>query len=92
MNYDNLIDDLRWWADHCDDRTQHGCQTGRILSAAATALSALQAENERLKKERNAAVEKGRLLPEKCCCIPTCGGKKVAIVLDVEAVKEASHD
>ena len=51
MNYDKLIDDLRWWADHCDDRTQHGCQTGRILSAAATALSTLQAENEKLQAD-----------------------------------------
>lgn len=63
-----------------------------LLKEAATALEQLQAENERLRRERDAAVEKGRLLPEKCCCIPTCGGKKVTIVLDVEAVKEASHD
>lgn len=62
MDYDKLIDDLRWWADHCDDRTQHGCQTGRILSAAATTLSTLHSENEKLrceleqvKRERDAA-------------------------------------
>lgn len=63
-----------------------------LLKEAADSLEQLQAENDRLKRERDDAVEKGRILPEKCCCIPTCGGKKVAIVLDVESVKEASHD
>lgn len=62
MDYNKLIDDLRWWAEQCD-RTNHGCQARRILSDAATALSTLQAENERLrtdleqvKRERETAV------------------------------------
>ena len=50
MDYDKMIDDLRWWAEHCD-RTNHGCQARRILSDAATAIEALRAENERLREE-----------------------------------------
>lgn len=60
----------------------------QMCQEAADALEQLQAENDRLRREWADAVEKGRILPEKCCCIPTCGGKKVTIVLDVEAVKE----
>ncbi len=63
-----------------------------VLDEAATALEQLQAENGRLKRERDAAVNDYRVLPEKCVCMTTCGGKKIAIVLDVEAVKEAYHD
>ena len=64
----------------------------QMCQEAADALEQLQAENDRLKKERDAAVKDYRVLPEKCVCITTCGGKKVTIVLDVEAVKEAAHD
>lgn len=63
-----------------------------LLREAADALEQLQAENDRLKRERDAAVKDYRVLPENCVCITTCGGKKVTIVLDVEAVKEAAHD
>ena len=63
-----------------------------VLDEAATALEQLQAENGRLKKERDAAVNDYRVLPEKCVCMTTCGGKKIAIVLDVEAMKETAHD
>lgn len=64
----------------------------RMTEDAATALEQLQAENGRLKRERDAAVNDYRVLPEKCVCMTTCGGKKIAIVLDVEAVKETAHD
>lgn len=63
-----------------------------VVGQAVTMLEQLQAENDRLRKERDAAVKDYRVLPEKCVCITTCGGKKVTIVLDVEAVKEAAHD
>lgn len=63
-----------------------------VLDEAATALEQLQAENGRLKRERDAAVNDYRVLPEKCVCMTTCGGKKIAIVLDVEAMKETAHD
>lgn len=64
----------------------------QMCQEAADALEQLQAENGRLKRERDAAVNDYRVLPEKCVCMTTCGGKKIAIVLDVEAVKEAYHD
>jgi len=51
MDIENLIEQLRWWADHCD-RTNYGCHTRAFLLDAATALSALQIENQAL---RNAA-------------------------------------
>ena len=63
-----------------------------VLDEAATALEQLQAENGRFKRERDAAVKDYRVLPEKCVCMTTCGGKKIAIVLDVEAMKETAHD
>ena len=50
MDIEKLIEQLRWWADNCD-RTNYGCQVRRILSGAATALSTLQAENEKLRAE-----------------------------------------
>ena len=62
MEIEKLIENLRWWAGHCD-RTNFGCQTGKVLEGAATALSTLQAENKKLraeleqvKRERDAAV------------------------------------
>ena len=64
----------------------------QMCQEAADALEQLQAENDRLRRERDAAVKDYRVLPENCVCITTCGGKKVTIVLDVEAVKEAAHD
>ena len=50
MEIEKLIENLRWWAGHCD-RTNFGCQTGKVLEGAATALSTLQAENEKLRAE-----------------------------------------
>ena len=47
MDIEKLIEQLRWWADHCD-RTNYGCHTRAFLLDAATALSTLQAENETL--------------------------------------------
>ncbi len=64
----------------------------RLITKVTITLKQLQAENERLKRERDAAVNDYRVLPEKCVCMTTCGGKKIAIVLDVEAMKETAHD
>lgn len=50
MDIEKLIEDLCWWVEHCD-RTNFGCQAGKILKEAATALSTLQAENEKLRAE-----------------------------------------
>ena len=50
MDIEKLIEDLQWWAEHCD-RTNNGCATRNILSDAADALSTLQAENEKLRDE-----------------------------------------
>ena len=63
MDIKKLIEQPKWWAEECD-RTNKGCQARRILQDAATALSTLQAENEKLraeleqvKRERDTAVE-----------------------------------
>lgn len=50
MDIEMLIEQLRWWADHCD-RTNYGCHARTFLLDAATALSTLQAENEKLRDE-----------------------------------------
>lgn len=50
MDIEKLIEQLRWWADHCD-RTNYGCHAKPFLLDAAAALSALQTENERLRDE-----------------------------------------
>lgn len=50
MDIEKLIEQLRWWADNCD-RTNYGCQARPFLLDAATALSTLQAENEKLRAE-----------------------------------------
>ena len=50
MDIEKLIEQLRWWADHCD-RTNYGCHAKPFLLDAAAALSALQTENERLRAE-----------------------------------------
>ena len=50
MDIEMLIEQLRWWADHCD-RTNYGCHARTFLLDAATALSTLQAENEKLRAE-----------------------------------------
>ena len=50
MDVEKLIEQLRWWADNCD-RTNYGCQARPFLLDAATALSTLQAENEKLRDE-----------------------------------------
>ena len=49
MDIEMLIEQLRWWADHCD-RTNYGCHARTFLLDAATALSTLQAENEKLRE------------------------------------------
>ena len=50
MDIEKLIEQLKWWAKECD-RTNKGCQARRMLQDAATALSTLQSENERLQAE-----------------------------------------
>lgn len=50
MDIKKLIERLPWWADHCD-RTNYGCRARIFLLDAATALSTLQAENEKLRAE-----------------------------------------
>ena len=50
MDYEKLIEQMKWWAEECD-RTNFGCQAKKTLRDAATALSTLQAENERLRAE-----------------------------------------
>ena len=50
MDIEKLIEQLRWWADNCD-RTNYGCQARPFLLDAATAISTLQAENEKLRAE-----------------------------------------
>lgn len=72
MDIEKLIEQLRWWADNCD-RTNYGCQARPFLLDAATAISTLQAENEKLraelervKRERDAAVASWRGFCAKC--------------------------
>lgn len=50
MDIDKLIEQLRWWADNCD-RTNYGCQARPFLLDAATALSTLKGENEKLRAD-----------------------------------------
>lgn len=50
MDIDKLIEQLRWWADNCD-RTNYGCQARPFLLDAATALSTLKGENEKMRAE-----------------------------------------
>ena len=50
MDIEKLIEQLRWWADHCD-RTNYGCHAKPFLLDAAVALSTLQTENEKLRDE-----------------------------------------
>ena len=48
MDIEKLIEQLRWWADHCD-LTNYGCHARTFLLDAATALTTLWDENERLR-------------------------------------------
>lgn len=50
MDIEKLIEQLRWWADNCD-RTNYGCQARPFLLDAATALSTLKGENEKMRAE-----------------------------------------
>ena len=50
MDIEKLIEQLRWWAENCD-RSNYGCHARPFLLEAATALSTLQAENEKLRVE-----------------------------------------
>ena len=54
MDYDKLIEQLRWWAEHCD-RTNYGCQVRTFLLDAATAIETLRADLARVTAERDAA-------------------------------------
>lgn len=49
MDYEKLVEQMKWWAEECD-RTNFGCQAKKTLQEAATALSMLQAENEKLRE------------------------------------------
>ena len=49
MDYEKLVEQMKWWAEECD-RTNFGCQAKKTLQEAANALSMLQAENEKLQK------------------------------------------
>ena len=92
MDIEKLIEQLRWWADHCD-RTNYGCHAKPFLLDAAAALSALQTENERLRdeleryKEKNAGLALA-LLTE-CAPNPDCLGNDEwrAIRSELEQVK-----
>ena len=85
MDYDKLIEQLRWWADHCD-RTNHGCHVRPFLLDAATAIETLRADLARVTAERDAAVsdineilpqdELCPLLCEWCAWHDDCDGKK----------------
>ena len=50
MDYEKLVEQMKWWAEECD-RTNFGCQAKKTLQEAANALSMLQAENEKLRAE-----------------------------------------
>lgn len=50
MDIEKLIERLKWWTEECD-RTNYGCQARQTLQDAAAALSAFQAENEKLRNE-----------------------------------------
>ena len=50
MDIEKRIEQLRWWADHCD-RTNYGCHARTFLLDAATALTTLWDENKRLKNK-----------------------------------------
>jgi hypothetical protein len=50
MDIEKLIEQMKWWAEECD-RTNFGCQAKKTLRDAATALSTLQSENEKLRAE-----------------------------------------
>ena len=65
MDVEKLIENLRWWAGHCD-RTNFGCQTGKVLEGAATALSTLQAENAQLRAELEYESEHANAYYEEC--------------------------
>ena len=56
MDIEKLIEQLRWWADNCD-RTNYGCQARPFLLDAATALSTLKGENEKMRAELECARE-----------------------------------
>ena len=92
MDIEKLIEQLRWWADHCD-RTNYGCHAKPFLLDAATALSTLQAENEKLRAELERCKEKNAglalaLLTE-CAPNPDCLGNDEwrAIRAELEQVK-----
>ena len=53
MDYDKLINDLRWWAAYCG-QPNHGCLTTRcILDDAATSIETLRADLARVTAELN---------------------------------------
>lgn len=77
MEIKNLIDRLDDWDGvdaiynrECDEVNHHG--VSRLLEEAAAALEQLQAENDRLKRERNEAVECCRGYCTSCCFEHDC--------------------
>ena len=92
MDNEKLIEQMKWWAEECD-RTNFGCQAKKTLRDAATALSTLQAENEKLRAELERCKEKNAglalaLLTE-CAPNPDCLGNDEwrAIRAELEQVK-----
>lgn len=67
MDYDKLIEQLRWWAVHCD-RTNHGCHARPFLLDAALAIKALRADLARVAAERDGAVEAVKNMAEYIVC------------------------
>ena len=65
MDIDKLIEQLRWWADNCD-RTNYGCQARPFLLDAATALSTLKGENEKMRAELEYEKEHANAYYEEC--------------------------
>ena len=82
MDIEKLIEQMKWWAEECD-RTNFGCQAKKTLQEATDALSALQAENEKLRAELEQVKRAARNdIPHNChTCIdrsdPMCPGNKL---------------
>ena len=67
MDYDKLIEQLRWWAEHCD-RTNYGCQVRTFLLDAATAIETLRADLARVTTERDGAIKAVKNMAEYIVC------------------------
>ena len=82
MDIEKLIEQLRWWADNCD-RTNYGCQARPFLLDAATALSTLQAENEKLRAEVE-SLKKGHCAG---CSIPAVKAEQIQDLTDAPKLR-----